>query len=137
MQTNKFELVELVINAGTSGSRFNFPDQPKLRYVKLNAIESYDVNDLTVSSTGNALVSAANFKLSYLVLYINGGENVNRIPLISLHRTQSGSSPDPFVMGLSQFQGQQVTWEKSYILTGNSITAASTFSFLLGIYYTC
>jgi len=136
MQTNKFELVELVIQTGTIGQRFNFPDQPKLRYVKLNALETFDINDLTVSSTGNALVSAANLKQAYLVLYINGGENVNRIPLISIHRQQSGATPSPFVMSLAQYQGQQVTWEKSYILMGSSITAASTFSFLLGVHYT-
>jgi len=135
MQTNKYELVEITVVAGSSGTRFNIPDQPKLRFTKLNAVESYNATDLTASPSGVTPVSAANFKNSYLVLYTNGGEYLNRIPLIRLH--QVTNSTDAYVRTLMQFMGQQVAWEKSYILTGSSITAASSFSFLLGVYYTC
>lgn len=135
MQVNKYELVEITIVTGSSGTRFNIPDQPKLRFTKLNAIEAYNATDLTASPSGVTPVSAANFKNSYLVLYNNGGEYLNRIPLIRLHQVTNGT--DSYVRTLMQYQGQQISWEKSYILTGTSITAASTFSFLLGVYYTC
>ena len=135
MQTSKYELVEITVVSGSSGTRFNIPDQPKLRFTKLQGAESYNATDLTASPTGITPVSAANFKNSYLVLYNNGGEYLNRIPLIRLHQVTNGT--DAYVRTLMQFQGQQIAWEKSYILTGSSITAASSFSFLLGVYYTC
>lgn len=135
MQTSRYELVEITITAGSSGTRFNIPDQPKLRYTKLNAVESYDATDLTATPSGFSPVSGANFKNAYLVLYNNGGEYLNKIPLIRLHQVTNNT--DSFVRTLMQFQGQQISWEKSYILMGTSITAATTFSFLLGVYYTC
>ena len=137
MQTNRFELVELTLVVGTSGSRFNFPDQPKLRYTNINAIEAFNADDLTASPSGVTPVTAANFKNSYLVLYVNGEESVNRIPLISLHRTQTGTT-NGFVRAMMQFQGQKISWEKCYIITGSSITVAGTnFSYLFGVYYNC
>jgi len=137
MTTNKFELVELTLVAGTSGQRFNFPDQPKLRFSNLNAVEAYNADDLTTSPSGVTPISATNFKNAYLVLYSNGQESLNRIPLISLHRTQTGTT-NPFVRSLMQFQGQQIAWEKSYVLTGSAITiGGSSNSFLFGVYYSC
>lgn len=139
MQTNRYELIELTITAGTSGQRFNFPDQPKLRYTKLMALESFNSTDLTTSPTGVTPVTVANFQQSYLVLYFAGGENGNRIPLPTLHRIQTNTTAtnNPYVNNVMQFMGQQIVWEKSYILTGSSVTAVSNFSFLIGVYYAC
>ena len=139
IRTKKFELVELIIPANSTGNRYNFPDLPKLRYTAMQAIEAYDVNDFPgtgagKSATGNALVTAADFSKSFLVLFIDGREDLYRIPLISLHRTQN-SNNDSFVRALFATAGQKVTWEKSYIQTSAAFTTTTQFSFLFGVYY--
>ena len=136
LRTKKYELVELIIPAASTGNRYNFPDLPKLRYTALSAIESFTADDFPATATGNALVSITNFQRSFLVLYIDGREDLYRIPLVSLHRTQN-SANNPFVRALFQTSGQKVTWEKSYVQTSQAFSPApnTQFSFLFGVYY--
>lgn len=136
-KTAKYELVELVCPAApTPSTRYAFPDLPKLRYTALQAVTAFTANSISVSPLGNALVTIADMKKAYLTLYINERQDAYRIPLIELNRVQN-SSTDPFVRGLFEFQGQKVTWDKSYVEFGSTPTLSTTvnLSFLFGVYY--
>lgn len=134
LRTKKYELVELIIPANSTGNRFNFPDLPKLRYTAMQGVETFTGDDFPKTASGNTMVTVGDLQKSFLVLYIDGREDLYRIPLVSLHRTQN-SANNPFVRALFQTSGQKVTWEKSYITTSGAFTVTAQFSFLLGVYY--
>ena len=134
IRTKKFELVELIIPANSTGNRFNFPDLPKLRYTALQGIETYTSSDFPSTASANTMVTVGDLQKSFLVLYIDGREDLYRIPLVSLHRIQN-SANNPFVRALFATTGQKVTWEKSYITTSAAFTVTAQFSFLFGVYY--
>lgn len=135
---NKTQLIELIVPASTTATRFNIPDQPLLRYKKTLSIEIYNANDVTVSPSGNATVTAANVQRSFLTLYINepdgtSGEYVQNIPLTSLHRIAYGTTV-PYVFDIAEFANKQIDWSKSYI-TCQGGTWASQLSYLINVNY--
>ena len=137
-KTLKFEFTEVVVPAGSTATRFNFPDLPKLRYTSLQALETWvggKVGDLSLTPNNNPIFDISIINQSYLVLYLNERQDVYRVPLITLHRTQTGTENVPFVRSLFEFTGQKVTWDKSYIEVAQSITPLVQTSFAFGIYY--
>jgi len=136
-KSSKFELVEVIIPgtpSGQSGTRFNFPDLPKLRYVALQAMEVYTANDITITPTQQTPASLAILQTGYLVLYSNERQDLYRIPLVNLHRIQNASN-DPFIRSLFEFAGQKVTWDKSYIELGAAPGNTTNESIAFGVYY--
>lgn len=135
----KYELVELLVPGvagGQTQTQFSFPDLPKLRYTALMALETFAVDTLTVSPNNVALPSAAILQKSYLVLYSNERQDLFRIPLISLIRTQATSTPSaPFVRSLPEFSGQKITWDKSYVTIASAPANTTNISFVFGVYY--
>ena len=142
-KTLKFEFTEVVVPAGSTATRFNFPDLPKLRYTSLQALETWVGDgdgktgkcDILLSPNNNPIFPVNTIIQSYLVLYLNERQDVYRVPLITLHRTQTGTENVPFVRSLFEFTGQKVTWDKSYIEVAQSITPTVQTSFAFGIYY--
>jgi hypothetical protein len=136
----KYEMVELLVpgvaTTGQTQTQWNFPDLPKLRYTSLLAVETFAVDTMTVSPNNVAVAAAAILQKSYLVLYADERQDLYRIPLVSLVRTQATTSAtSPFVRQLFEFQGQKVTWDKSYIQIASAPANTSNFSFIFGIYY--
>ena len=131
-KSQKLEFVEVIVPAGVTATRFNFPDLPKLRYTSLLAMESYTVNDISQTPTGNTPISVADMQNAFLVLYADERQDLYRIPLITLHRTQN-SANDPFVRSLFEFAGQKVTWDKCYIEFANA--PAGQVSIPFAVYY--
>jgi len=136
----KYELVELLVPGvavtGQTQTQWSFPDLPKLRYTALMALETFAVDTLTVSPNNVALPSAAIMQKSYLVLYSNERQDLFRIPLISLIRTQATTTATaPFVRSLPEFSGQKITWDKSYITIASAPANTTNFSFCFGVYY--
>jgi hypothetical protein len=136
-KTQKYELVELVIpgtSGGQTGTRWNFPDLPKLRYTSLQAVETFNQNDIPTSPLLNTVVPNSVLQSAYIVFYLNERQDVYRVPLISLHRVQN-SNADPFVRSLFEFVGQKVTWDKTYIELSAQPGNTSNLSFIFGVYY--
>lgn len=135
----KYELVELLVPGvagGQTQTQFSFPDLPKLRYTALMALETFAVDTLTVSPNNVALPSAAVMQKSYLVLYSNERQDLFRIPLISLIRTQATTGASaPFVRSLPEFSGQKITWDKSYVTIASAPANTTNISFVFGVYY--
>ena len=136
-RAKKFEFVEIqvpgVAVTGQTGTMWSFPDLPKLRSTSLLALSIYTPNNLTVTPAGNTPITTAILQKSYLVLYAEDRQDLYRIPLTDLNRTQA--STDPFVRQLYEFSGQQVTWDKSYVQVGSAPGNTTNLSFCFGIHY--
>jgi hypothetical protein len=75
---------------------------------------------------------------TYLVLYYNDKESVNRIPILELNRVATNSATgEPYSFAITPFAGQQIQWSKSYIQTPSAYSGISSanFSVCLGVYY--
>jgi hypothetical protein len=135
----KYELVELLVPGvagGNTGTQFNFPDLPKLRYVNVQAIETFGIDTITASPNNVAIATAAFLQKSYLVLYSNQRQDLWRIPLVSMVRTQATTAAStPFVRGLFELKDQQITWDKSYVAMASAPANTVNFSFIFGVYY--
>jgi hypothetical protein len=139
-KTQKFELVDVPVQSTNNGTRFQFPDLPKLRYTSLLAVELYTFSDFSASIvTGNTLDTYANITQysPFLTLYANERQDVYRVPLVNLHRIQNTAN-EPFIRQLFEFSGQKIVWDKSFIecvVSPQSIIGGNTRSFLFGVYY--
>lgn len=137
-RVNKYEFVEIsvpgVASTGQTGTRWNFPDLPKLRYTSLQALQVYTIATMTIAPSGQALASLAILQKSYLVLYSNDRQDNYNIPLLTLNSIQD-AVPSPFQRGLYEFSGQKATWDKSYITIASAPANTVNFSFCFGIYY--
>jgi hypothetical protein len=137
-KVQNYEFIEVVVPQSSTGTRFYFPDQPQLRFVSLLNLVCYTTDTITNSVlSGNALLTLANLKTTYLVLYYNDKESVNRIPVLELNRVVSNSATAAFSFDITPFSGQQIIWAKSYIQTpvAYSSISGSNFSVCFGVYY--
>ena len=136
-KSQKFEFVEIIVpgvaSTGQTGTIWNFPDLPKLRYTSLLAVSTYTVNNITATPTGNTPASTAIIQKSFLVLYADDRQDLYRIPMTDLNRTQA--STDPFVRSLFEFSGQKVTWDKSFVQIASAPGNTTNISFCFGIQY--
>jgi len=138
-KVQQYEFIEVVIPQSSTATRFYFPDQPQLRFVSLLNLVCYTPGVVSASVlSGNALLSLANLQKTYLVLYYNDKESVNRIPILELNRVATNSATgEPYSFAITPFAGQQIQWSKSYIQTPSAysgITSAN-FSVCMGVYY--
>jgi hypothetical protein len=137
-KVQNYEFIEAIVPANSTGTRFFFGDQPQLRFVSLLNLVCYTPDTITNSVlSGNAVLSLANLKTSFLVLYYNDRESVNRIPVLELNRIVSNSATAAFSFDITPFAGQQIIWAKSYIQTPVAYSSISSgnFSVCFGVYY--
>ena len=136
---NKTLLIEVVVPALTTATRFLIPDQPQLRGKKTKSIEMYCADDVTVSPSANAVMPIANCERSFLTLYINeptgeSGEYVQTVPFASLHRINGATTSNAFVFNIAEFADIKIDWSKSYI-TCQGGTFGSQYSYLINVNY--
>jgi len=134
----KYEFVEVPLPEGAGGSaqtgtKWSFPDLPKLRYTSLQGMTIYTPNAISASPTGIAPATLGIIQTAFLVLYANERQDLYRIPLIELNRIDTGS--DPFIRQFYEFAGQKVTWDKCYIELGAQPGNTTPLSFCFGVYY--
>jgi len=147
-RVKKSQLIELkifgVATTGNTGTRFQFQDQPYLRFKSITGLETLNVVDAPTSPTGTAIVSAAQLVLGYLTLYINDvddpssvGEWIQNVPLTLLKRTQDQTSSviAPFVRQPFLLAGQTVIWDKSYITLSTALANTTDLSFIFNVYF--
>lgn len=137
-KVQRYELIECPIQQSSTGTKFFLPDQPQLRFVSLLNLVVYTTDTITNSPlSGNPLLSIANMKTTFLVLYYNDTEAVNRIPVLELNRVVTNSATGAFSFDITPFSGQQIIWSKSYITTPTAYSSisGSNFSVCFGVYY--
>lgn len=137
-KVQNFEFIEAIVPQSSTGTKFFFADQPQLRFVSLLNLVCYTTDTLTNSIlSGNPLLTTANLKNTYLVLYYNDKEAVSRIPVLSLNPQGTTTAASSWVYNITPFAGQQIVWSKSYIQSpvAYSSISASNFSVCFGVYY--
>lgn len=136
---SNYELIECLIPQASTGTRFYFPDEPQLRFASMKALEVYTPGVVTNSPlSGNALLPIADMQKTFLVLYYNDKEAVNRIPVLALNRVATNSTTgNPYVFGLNQFDNPRVIWSKSYLVTPTAYAGigSANFSVVFGVHY--
>lgn len=139
--TRRFELIELTVPAGFTGTKFNFTDIPQLRtqagqIIHVQAIESYTVADVSLSPNGIAVITVAQSLQTFVVLNVNSEENIFRVPYVSFHRIDTSAvTLSPFVHDLFYFDDlKSVDWTKSFVQF-SAPPAVLPFSVLLGVHY--
>lgn len=136
----RHELVEIVIPANSTLSRFNFPDIPNLRNSHIWGLQVFNTSQVTKSVLSqNTLVSETLVqKSSYITLVNYGGkEFLKQAPAIIFNTSQSdlGTSANQHELDFKSFVGQKVNFPKSYIEFTATASTASDTSYLLSIYY--
>jgi hypothetical protein len=138
VKIDKYEFIEIIIPAGSTGTRFFCNDQPNLRFVSQMALSIYPKASVPKSIlSGNGNIDDADFLQGFLVLYYSDKEATNRAPLTIFNPIQNNSTTlSPSVFSLAGFQGQQVQWSKSYVqFTNAPTTGGSPKSICIGVYY--
>jgi hypothetical protein len=140
----RYELVELVIPANSTGTRFPFPDIPQLRDdttqdIVIMGFETFAVDTLPLSANGNPVISMADLRNSFLTLYIEGEESVRQVPLVRLQPIWQSLNTG-LLQGIQTelaVENLRVDWNKSYIQAAEAYDGGTNdqFSILLGVWY--
>lgn len=137
-KAKKYEFVEVVV-PGTAGgqtlTRYNFPDLPKLRNTKLQAITCYPNSVVNFTPNNNQVAGNSDLAKSFLVLYSNERQDLYRIPLSILNNVRVEGGQEANTMFLYEFNDQSVTWDKCYIELASSPNNTENFSYAFGLYY--
>lgn len=140
----RYELIEQIIPANSTGTKFDFPDIPQLRddtdqEIVIRGIEVFSVENMPLSPNGNAVSTTAQLLNTFLVLYIDNEESVKWIPLIRLQHVfqalATGTSQQTFEE--FAFDDVKVNWNKSYLWAAAPYSGGTftQFSVILGVEY--
>jgi hypothetical protein len=137
----KSQLIELIVTAGSTTTKLQFPDQPYLRNKQILGIETLIDGDVDASPSNRTPISLNDFQKSYLTLYLNDvtvpnavGEWIQNVPFPLLHRIQN-TATDPFVREMYNLAGQVIYWEKCFVSFASALTPVTDVSILLNVYF--
>lgn len=134
-RVSNYSLVSIPVGTAGTYLNFNFPDQPQLRGRKVERIVSYNSAQLPTSPDGQALIPPADLQHCYLVLYIDGREDIKiSLPHLSTISSVSGASVVN-VNGYVPLQDVNIIWEKSYVKAPRGIAVAANSAFCFGVFY--
>ena len=139
----KNQLVELQVqgipSTGNNAQRFQFTDQPYLRFKSIISLEAYCVELLPLSPSGLALPTYAQMQNAFLTLYINDpdgvdgqGEWIQNLPLIDLIQAQNNSN---IGNQFNKFWLDHIVvyWDKCYITMSAPLGNETPLSFVLNV----
>jgi hypothetical protein len=128
----KSDMISVPVLTGSTQTKLPFPDQPQLRSTFLQSIYMplIDIDIFGQPTLNNNVAKEKGF----LVLYFDGRENVQQIPLIELMSDQRTANKYN-VNGILGFNSQLVIWPKSYILLSSAIAPGSDVVFTFAVNY--
>ena len=141
--------VEIVLPAGTTGQKFNFPDLPYLRpdSARIKAIQILTPGTLTNGPvSGAALATITVLKTASLTLYggvtnpangvpiKQGNQIIQQVPVLTMNNIQN-SATDPFNRNIFLLRGMEVDWTKSFIELSAAPANAAAASITFIVYY--
>lgn len=138
----RFELIELIIPAGSTAIKFQYPDIPQLRDdttqdILVRGLRGYSIETMPLSPTGNPVATTAQLQNSFLILYIEQEESIYQLPMIELNTIfqalATGTSQQVFEP--TELQDLKIDWNKSYIQTAAPYNNEADFSIMLGVTY--
>ena len=136
----RHEWIEMPVLAGSTLTRFNFPDLPNLRNVLLFGLKCYDDTMLNASINNQLpLLSKTNIlNKSYLTLVNYGGKEFLKQAPLQMFNTNSfdtSTSPNFYETYAKYFAGQRVNWPKSYIQLTTGAGNVTDQTFALSVFY--
>ena len=139
----RFELIELIIPAGTTGDTFAIPDIPQLRDdttqdIIVVGIETFAADTVPLSPAGNAVATMAELENMFVTFYIDQEESIFRLPLPRIQPIWQSLATGALQGGQQTLSLEclKITWNKSYLTFGESITPEDLpISVLLGVWY--
>jgi hypothetical protein len=145
MLIKRYELVELQIGAGSTGSKFEYPDIPDLRDdteqdIIICGLETWSIDAMPLSPSGIPVATMDQLQNSFLTLYVDQEQSINEVPLVRLLSTQQSltSGPMQWVGYPFELANLKVNWNKSFIQAAESYStggANAEFSIMLGVWY--
>jgi hypothetical protein len=126
MPVNKVDNVELMLD--NIRLQYKFGDIENLRGKRIRIIEAFRNTETPTSPMGNTLVADEIFNKAYLVLCINGKEEINRVPLRVFNPTNN-SGRRVLLNDLS------IDWPKSYVELGSIANVNVGTAFFFNVYY--
>jgi hypothetical protein len=143
----KHELIEVIVPAGATATRFNLPDAQNLRNVQTWGIQIY--YDLLVPFSiinGNPTITKADSLLSFLTLENYAGRQFDKQSPINKYQTIENNLSEVALIpstiqekDFKSFVGQKINFPKSYIDTVTPIANPAgglNKVFLISVYYT-
>jgi hypothetical protein len=142
----RYELVELIIPAGSTGTRFPYPDIPQLRDdttqdIIICGLETFSVDALPLTANGNPTASFAQLQNSFLTLYVDSEESVRQVPFVRLNPMRQAAAAGTTLNVLDKLPVEylKVDWNKTYVQAatpfGTAGAPVAQFSILLGVWY--
>lgn len=134
-RVSKFSLAPITVNA--PGTKFYFPDQPQLRGKKIQKVVCYFDTLYAKSPDNIALITQAAMNDGFLILYVNGRDDI-KMPLYHLvTQTQPATAGSFFTNnGYIPLFDLPIIWEKSYVLVPSIYTPTTAQEvFLFGVFY--
>lgn len=142
----RHELVELIIPAASTGTRFPYPDIPQLRDdttqdIIICGLETYPVEALPLTANGNVVATYLQLANSFLTLYVDSEESVRQVPFIKLNAMRQAAAAGATFNELDKLPLEylKVDWNKTYVQAATpygTVGAPNTqFSILLSVWY--
>ena len=136
----RHELVEILIPAGTTLTRFQFPDIPNLRNSHIWGLQVYTRDEVlnSIISGSQLCTHTQVLHQSFITLVNYGGKEFMKQTPAILFNTISfdlNTSTNAFETNNHGLVGQKVNYPKSYIEFTTSPTPATQLSYLLSVYY--
>lgn len=141
----KHELIEIIIPAKSTATRFQLPDAQNLRNVQTWGVQFY-YNDIVPASiiSGLPTITKADSLISFLTMENYAGRQFDKQSPINKYQTIENNLSTSAISECSiqekdfkSYVGQKINFPKSYIDTVTPIAdAVNNKVFLISIYYT-
>lgn len=135
----RYELVNIDVNANETNTRFYFPDQPQLRGRKIWQITAYNNTQMFVSPDNVNLAGIDDIKNAFLILVNSIGREVVRVPLVSLVNIVYNSVNNSALLinhnANMPLDDITIVWEKSYIQLATAAITQTAFTYQFGVFY--
>lgn len=137
LRIHKSELISLPIAAGSTASRFYFPDNSVIRTTDLQTVntmglEFFPFEAVPAAPDQAVVLPIATLQQGFCVLYINDGEYY-QIPLVRMVTVSDGSYP--FIFDLAALNNLDVNWSKSYVFFPTAPAPENNSCLLCCVYY--
>lgn len=135
----RHEIIEVVIPAKSSSTRFLLGDYPNLRNVHLWGIQSYtgETNGKLGINTLLPIINYTTLTTGYLTLVNYGGKEFSKdLPLLNYFTYHGDTAKYPFETDTKNYTGQKANYPKSYVNFSSAPANADTDTvIMLSVYY--
>lgn len=134
----RHEIIEVVIPANATSTRFLLGDYPNLRNVHLWGIQAYtsDTNGKLGINTLLPIISYSKLTMGYLTLVNYGGKEFSKqVPLLNYFTYQGDPNKIAYETDSKNYTGQKANYPKSYLEFSFAPSDDEDTCVMLSVYY--